>query len=163
MQAAVAWPPGYRAMMTGLMVLAVGVGLLAGLLAIFWSPWLWVFAIGGALMAYSMGAAARHMRERPMLAVHEGRLLCRLEGTRSGKSARLTNEHWFALDEIESIGREVQPWPGKGGERHVYRLHLRNGRNLGLVPRPIDPGTRQAMADFFDRQLPGRVQETRIG
>lgn len=162
-QDSVAWPPGYRALMKGLSTAGAVLGVAAGLAAIAWTPWFWGLALGGALVAVSTRSVARHMAMQPMLAIEDGELLCRLEASNSRRSAQLTRVVRFELDQIESVHCEVQPWPGAGGERHVYRVRLLTGIRRGLVPRPTDAPTREAMAAFFERHLPGKVTQTRPG
>lgn len=161
-QDSVAWPPGYRAISLGIAMAGVGFSFLAALLAIFWSPWFAALAIGGGVAALASLAVWHHMGQHPMLAMEGGALLCRLKSSNSQRQVKLKQVVRFPLDQIESLQREVSPWPG-GGERHVYRLRLASGVTRTLVPRPSDAATRQAMAAFFDRHLPGRVNETRLG
>lgn len=157
---AVPWPPALRSMTLGF---ACSGALIALVAAAFWSLWALPFVAIGAIMALSAGGVWRHMGRRPMLAVEQGRLLCRLEASRPGKSAKLTDEVGFGMQDIASVERQVHPWPGAGGERHYYRLQLVDGSVHKLVPRPADPATRAAAAAFFERHFPGRVRETRLG
>ncbi|TNJ35001.1 hypothetical protein [Arenimonas terrae] len=157
---AVPWPPAFRSMLLGFACCGAAVALLA-----LWSGavWAWPLIGVGAVMALATGAVWWKLGQRPMLAVDQGRLVCRLEASRPGKSANLLNEAMFDLASIETVEREIHPWPGAGGERHYYRLLLADGSVRKLVPRPADPPTRAAAAAFFERHFPGRVRETRVG
>ena len=152
----IAWPPVYRAMMKWLAGAAAALAIAAAALALAWSPWFfWALALGSGVVALGALAVWRHMGRQPMLAIEDGQLLCRLRAANSRRSANLTRVVRFPLDQIESIGRQAQPWPGASGQRHVYRVQLRSGVAWGLVPRPADTATQQAMAAFFEKRKPG--------
>ena len=157
---AIAWPSSYRSLL-----LAIG---LCGAAAAVLAAWngsvaAWPLVATGAVVALGCFATRRHMARRPMLAIEGGRLLCRRAGSRSGRSANLLQEHAYPLDTIEAIEREVQPWPGAGGERHLYTVLIKDGPAYPLVPRPSAPALRADMAAFFERHFAGRVREQRIG
>ncbi len=123
--------------------------------AAWYSP---VVLIGAVTGGFGV-AILMHMHRRPMLAIIDGNLVCRLAGAGQA-SANLTREWRFPLGSIERVEREIRPWPK--GERHVYWVHLHDGRVHELVPRPADAATRAAMATLFDGHLAGRVQERRV-
>lgn len=158
-QDAVPWPPAYRSMLLGFACFGLAI---AGLSAAFWSlAWLPLLGLG-LVMAASAGVIWRHMGRSPMLAIRDGRLVCRQEASHSRRSANLASETLVELARIQAIERQIQPWPGAGGERHFYTVLLDDGHAIGLVPRPADLPTRTAVAAFFDRNFPGRVHETRL-
>lgn len=162
-QDAIPWPPGFRLAAAAIAALGLGFSLFSALLAYLWIGW------AGALPMIAMGGVGavagflgwRHLGARPMLSVEGGRLLARLGASRSRKSANLLHEVAFALDDIDYVEREIRPWPG--GERHVYRLHLRDGGERELLPRTADPALRARLAAFFERHVPGRIRESRLG
>ncbi len=155
----VPWPESYRSMLLG--VACFG-GLVAALAILVWASAAWPIVAFGLFVAFAALWLRRHMARRPMLAIEDGHLLCRLEGRSADSGAKLTREVAFALANIETIEREIQPWPGQGGERHYYTVVLRDGSKRGLVPRPAQPTVRAALAAFFERHFPGRVRESRV-
>lgn len=162
-QDAIPWPPGYRLAAAAVAALGLGFALFSALLGALWLGW------AGALPMIAMGGIGlvggvvgwRGLGARPMISVQDGRLLARLASSRSRKSANLLHVAAFALDEIEYVEREIRPWPN--GERHVYRLHLRDGGERELLPRSADPALRASLAAFFERHFPGRIRESRLG
>lgn len=159
-QDAVPWPPAYRSMLLGFAVCGAGIALLSlAFRSLAWLPFLGL----GLVMAASAGAIWRHMGRSPMLAIRDGHLVCRRKASHSRRSANLASETLVELARIRAIERQIQPWPGAGGERHFYTVLLDDGDTIGLVPRPADLSTRSAVAAFFDRHFPGRVHETRLG
>ena len=152
----VAWPARYRKWT--LVGCVLGLLLAAGLL---WSGARWYFplVLFGFVQAAACALIWLHMARHPMLRIEAGELVCRLEGTSSGKG-NLTKLWRFPVERIAGIERTIHPWPG--GERHYYRIHLADGSSRGLIPRPADPGARQAIKEFFDRHWPGKVEEKKI-
>lgn len=151
----VPWPEGYRSVLLWASGAGWAVVALAALCASI------PYAAFGLFVALVALWLRRHMQRRPMLAIVDGQLLCRLRGRTVDQGAKLTKEVFFRLEDIEAIERQVHPWPGKGGERHYYTVLLRDGGRRGLVPRPADPAVRSMMLAFFERSFPGRVREIR--
>lgn len=154
----VPWPPGYRSVL--LWVSWAGWGVVA-LAVLCWSLASVPYAAFGLFVALAALWIRGHMQRSPMLAIQDGKLLCRLRGRSVDQGAKLTKEVFFRLEDIDAIERQIHPWPGKGGERHYYTVLLRDGGRRGLVPRPADPPVRAALAEFFERHFPGRIREIR--